>query len=117
MPFPSRPHDVAHEIHKEKTHKEEYVFAMHRTVFAMNRSAPRWRIPSAVLLAFVGVAAAISFAVRAAHAAPAAHVIISPSSTPAYSNDAGDPDPLYSNGTYYAFTTGTTLGNHIQALT
>ncbi len=45
------------------------------------------------------------------------HVIFTPSSSPAYANDAGDPNPLYSNGTYYAFTTGTTLGNHIQALT
>ena len=82
-----------------------------------------WRIPSTLLLAFVGVAALISSAVGAAGASPAprsaalSHVIFTPSPSPAYANDAGDPNPLYSNGTYYGFTTGTTLGNHIQALT
>ncbi len=99
----------------------------------MNRTAsatslfvdPRrpWRIPSALLLAFVGVAAAISSAAGAASATPApgpaaqSHVIFTPSPSPAYPGDAGDPDPLYSNGTYYAFTTGTPAGNFIQALT
>ncbi len=92
----------------------------------MNYSAlarRRWRIPSTLLLAFVGVTAAISSAVGAASATPAphaaaqSHVIFTPSPSPAYANDAGDPDPLFSGGTYYAFTTGTTLGNHIQALT
>ena len=37
-------------------------------------------------------------------------------STPAYAGDAGDPDVVESAGTYYAFTTGTALGNHLQAL-
>jgi Glycosyl hydrolases family 43 len=37
-------------------------------------------------------------------------------STPAYGGDAGDPDVIESAGTYYAFTTGTALGNHLQAL-
>ena len=45
------------------------------------------------------------------------HVTVTPSSTPAYAGDAGDPDPLYSSGKYYAFTTGTPAGNYIQALT
>jgi hypothetical protein len=35
---------------------------------------------------------------------------------PSYNGDAGDPDVLESAGTYYAFTTGTALGNHLQAL-
>ena len=35
---------------------------------------------------------------------------------PAYNGDAGDPDVVESAGTYYAFTTGTALGNHIQEL-
>ena len=39
---------------------------------------------------------------------------------PAYnyagSGDAADPQVVYSGGAYYAFTTGTALGNHIQAL-
>jgi hypothetical protein len=40
--------------------------------------------------------------------------------TPAYnfagSGDAADPQVVSSNGTYYAFTTGNALGNHIAAL-
>ena len=47
----------------------------------------------------------------------ASHVIFTPSPSPAYAADAADPNVLYSGGTYYAFTTGTALGNHIQALT
>jgi len=39
---------------------------------------------------------------------------------PAYnfegSGDAADPQVVYSGGTYYAFTTGNALGNHIAAL-
>ena len=93
----------------------------------MNRSLltrVRWRVPSAVLLAFVGVAGAVSLTGGPASAAPSdshagaqSHAIITPSPSPAYAGDAGDPDPLYSNGTYYAFTTGTPAGNFIQALT
>src|SRR5580704_7684372 len=43
-------------------------------------------------------------------------VTVSPSATPAFAGDAGDPDVVYSAGTYFAFSTGTPLGNHIQAL-
>jgi hypothetical protein len=43
-------------------------------------------------------------------------VSVSASQTPAFAGDAPDPDIIYSGGTYYAFTTGTTLGNHLQAL-
>jgi hypothetical protein len=39
-----------------------------------------------------------------------------PPSTPAYDGDAGDPNVVESDGTYYAFSTGTPLGNHLQAL-
>ncbi|MGH9019278.1 MAG: hypothetical protein ACRDY1_16125, partial [Acidimicrobiales bacterium] len=46
----------------------------------------------------------------------ASAVTVSPSTTPAFAGDAGDPDVVYSGGTYFAFTTGTPLGNHIQAL-
>src|SRR5580704_1617067 len=46
----------------------------------------------------------------------AAAVTVSASTTPAFAGDAGDPDVVYSAGTYFAFTTGTPLGNHIQAL-
>jgi hypothetical protein len=46
-----------------------------------------------------------------------AHVAFTGSASPAYANDAPDPDLLYSNGIFYSFTTGTALGNYIQALT
>ena len=58
-------------------------------------------------------AAAADASVRATNA----HLAFTPSPSPAYGNDAADPDVVYSGGTYYAFTTGTPLGNHIQALT
>ncbi len=37
-------------------------------------------------------------------------------SAPAFGQDAPDPDVVLSGSTYYAFTTGTVLGNHLQAL-
>jgi hypothetical protein len=46
----------------------------------------------------------------------AAAITVSLATTPAFAGDAGDPDVVYSSGTYFAFTTGTPLGNHIQAL-
>jgi hypothetical protein len=45
-----------------------------------------------------------------------AHLTVTASQTPAFPGDAPDPDVVYSAGTYYAFTTGTPLGNHLQAL-
>ena len=42
---------------------------------------------------------------------------IGPSGGPVFSADAPDPDVVYADGTYYAFTTGTALGNNIQVLT
>ena len=47
---------------------------------------------------------------------PSPAVAVSPSNAPAFAGDAGDPDVVYSGGTYFAFTTGTPLGNHIQEL-
>jgi hypothetical protein len=44
------------------------------------------------------------------------HVVIAPSTTPAFAGDAPDPDVVASGGTFYAFTTGTALGNNLQAL-
>jgi hypothetical protein len=62
----------------------------------------------------------------------AATVTVSPAPTPSFSNpscangspaynfpgsgDAADPQVVYSNGTYYAFSTGNALGNHIAAV-
>jgi Glycosyl hydrolases family 43 len=65
--------------------------------------------------------------------ASAAPIAVNPSSTPAFpdpncpngspaynfagSGDAADPQVVYQAGTYYAFTTGNALGNHLAALT
>jgi Glycosyl hydrolases family 43 len=40
----------------------------------------------------------------------------SDSQSPAFNGDAPDPDILLYDGTYYAFTTGTVMGNYLQAL-
>ena len=72
-----------------------------------------------LVLATATVAAATAVPQAGAAPAPArpiGHVSIAASQTPAYAGDAPDPDVVYSGGTYYAFTTGTTLGNNIQAL-
>jgi hypothetical protein len=67
----------------------------------------------------------LSGAITAASAAPsaaaaeqphAAQIAVSLPAVPSYNGDAGDPDVVESNGTYYAFTTGTPLGNYIQVL-
>jgi hypothetical protein len=41
---------------------------------------------------------------------------VQPTAAPAFDQDAPDPDVVLSGSTYYAFTTGTALGNHLQAL-
>ena len=48
--------------------------------------------------------------------APVGHVTVSRSTTPAFNGDAPDPDVVEYGGVYYAFTTGTALGNNLQAL-
>ena len=81
------------------------------------------RLGAAVALATAGVlagcitTASSADTVGTAHTAAQPHVSFTASPSPAYAGDAADPDLLYSGGTYYAFTTGTPLGNHIQALT
>jgi hypothetical protein len=45
--------------------------------------------------------------------ATAVEPVVTPSSTPALAMDAPDPDIVLTNGTFYAFTTGTTWGNQI----
>jgi hypothetical protein len=50
----------------------------------------------------------------AGRVAPAPQV--SPSTTPAFNQDAPDPDVVRAGGTFYAYTTGTTWGNHIGVL-
>ncbi len=75
-----------------------------------------------VVLAALAAVATVG-AVQVGTAAPArasspAGVALSstPPAIPAYNGDAGDPDVVESGGTYYAFSTGTALGNHLQAL-
>ena len=58
----------------------------------------------------------VSGTLLAGPARGAAALTVTPSATPAFAGDAPDPDIVYSDGTYFAFTTGTPLGNHIQAL-
>ncbi len=53
---------------------------------------------------------------RAAAALAPRGVALQPSTAPAFNGDAPDPDVILDGSTYYAFTTGTRLGNHIQAL-
>jgi hypothetical protein len=60
-----------------------------------------------------------SLATPAVAASPvrlAGHLSVAASQTPAFNGDAPDPDIVESDGVYYAFTTGTALGNHLQAL-
>ena len=53
----------------------------------------------------------------AGSAAPPGHPVVSPTSAPAFADDAPDPDIVRSGSTWYMFTTGTTWGNHIGVLT
>ena len=54
---------------------------------------------------------------RAAVAAPVARgIAVAATPAPAFGGDAPDPDVVRSGSTYYAFTTGTPLGNHLQVL-
>ena len=69
-----------------------------------------------VLLALVLVATPAQAPPAPGNAVAQGHVSIVPSQTPAFSGDAPDPDIVFSGGTYYAFTTGTPLGNNLQAL-
>jgi hypothetical protein len=79
----------------------------------MNNRSRRLRVTGASLLT---MALAVTAVVLFAPQQGAAAVTIHPSTSPAFAGDAGDPDVVYSAGTYFAFTTGTPLGNHIQAL-
>ena len=70
-----------------------------------------------VVLAGSGTPARASTVIAHAASSTAGVALSSPAPvTPAYNGDAGDPDVVESAGTYYAFSTGTPLGNHLQAL-
>ena len=66
----------------------------------------------------LGAAGALSGSSPAGAAAPNATVAFKSNlpAGPAFNGDAGDPDVVESAGTFFAFTTGTALGNHIQEL-
>jgi hypothetical protein len=77
----------------------------------------RYGVPLAgLVLAISAVAASPQAGAAQSQVRLSSHVSIAASQTPAFAGNAGDPDVVYSNGTYYAFTTGTVLGNRIQAL-
>ena len=82
----------------------------------------RRRLPTAVaaVTAAAVVCAGVLLSTASVGAAPAgataAPFSFPLTSTPSNNGDAGDPDVVESGGTYYAFTTGTPLGNHLQAL-
>ena len=73
---------------------------------------------SVALICCVG-ATAIGFCSASPEAAgnlPMAVSDYSTSQSPAFNGDAPDPDIVLHDGTYYAFTTGTVMGNYLQAL-
>jgi hypothetical protein len=78
------------------------------------------RILGVPTLAVAGVTAAVATfgAVDPAPAAAAtlAGAMVVPAGGPAFAGDAPDPDILRAGPTYYAYTTGTTWGNHIGVL-
>jgi hypothetical protein len=69
-----------------------------------------------VVAGSVAGAAVSGPAASARAAADPAHITVSLPAVPAFAANAGDPDVVYSGGTYYAFTTGTALGNNIQVV-
>jgi len=83
------------------------------------RAETKWHRSTALALviAVLGSFAVTSSFADSVGASARSHALtVSPSSTPAFDGDAPDPDVVLNAGTYYAFTTGTVLGNHIQAL-
>ncbi len=73
-------------------------------------------VMSVVVTAGTAVTVATGTTARPAGALSLGGMSFQPSSTPAFHQDAPDPDVVVSGSTYYAFTTGTPLGNHLQAL-
>ena len=93
----------------------------------MSRVTTNWRtmVAGAVLLSSAVAGTAVAAAPSAAGVTPAPRtttrvasprIAVSPPASPSFAANAGDPDVIYSNGTYYAFTTGTALGNNLQVV-
>ena len=70
---------------------------------------------AALVLAVVAGTGSVIGASSVADAA-SGRIAVSPPASPSFAANAGDPDVVFSNGVYYAFTTGTALGNHIQVV-
>jgi Glycosyl hydrolases family 43 len=70
----------------------------------------------ALALPASAVTATRAGAATAGPEATAPRIAVGLPATPAFADNAGDPDVIFSDGNYYAFTTGTVLGNHLQAL-
>ena len=91
--------------------------AMVRIRRPVTKSLGRPRTAFATLVVtFLTVAMGVVLGTRPAAALSLGGMSIQPSGTPAFNQDAPDPDVVVSGSTYYAFTTGTPLGNHLQAL-
>jgi Glycosyl hydrolases family 43 len=73
-------------------------------------------LTSVVIVASAAATVVAGTSARPAGALALGGMSFQPSSTPAFNQDAPDPDMVLSGSTYYAFTTGTPLGNHLQAL-
>ncbi len=74
-----------------------------------------WLVPAGTAAAGAAVAPAVS-SPAVSSPAVSAPAVVTPAPSPAYAGDAGDPDVVQTNGQYVAFSTGTALGNHLQAL-
>ena len=73
------------------------------------------------MVACVALGALLGFASGRAAAVPTGGVTVAPSPAPAFAGDAPDPDVVYvpstgSGGTYFAFSTGTTMASYLQVL-
>ena len=84
----------------------------------LQRTWARFVLCGALVVLGSGAAIAHGPTGRAGAALPGstASLTLAASGAPAFDGDAPDPDVVTSGTTYYAFTTGTSLGNHIQVL-
>jgi hypothetical protein len=73
-------------------------------------------VPAVALLLTTVAAAVAVTASRPAGAETSAGITIEATASPAFNGDAPDPDVVRVGSDYYAFTTGTVMGNHLQAL-
>ena len=80
------------------------------------RATSRGRALMALVVGCGSLVLALSPTARAAAAGSGPRIAVGGVGAPAFAGDAPDPDVVYDDGTYYAFTTGTVDGNNLQAL-